>query len=120
MAAMGDTPFGVFARRTCPSSVTSFGRVTHAPADPRALYRAMRRSLLHQSSPKVGSRIALRAQLGVGFSSAHLVSDKDRVVSLYNDDEQYIWELVAGGSTVQKVTVLIRGEVKRGVKLICF
>ena len=29
---MGGTPYGVAARRTCPSSVTSFGRVTHAPA----------------------------------------------------------------------------------------
>ena len=38
---MGSTPYGVAARRTCPSSVTSFGRVTHAPADLRALYRAI-------------------------------------------------------------------------------
>ena len=41
---MGDTPSGVVARRTCPSGVASFGRVTHAPADPRALPRAMMRS----------------------------------------------------------------------------
>ena len=37
---MGDTPSGVVARRMWPSRVASFGRVTHAPADPRALYRA--------------------------------------------------------------------------------
>ena len=37
---MGDTPSGVVARRMWPSSVASFGRVTHAPADPRALSRA--------------------------------------------------------------------------------
>ena len=28
---MGDSPYGVVARRTRPSSVASFGRVTHAP-----------------------------------------------------------------------------------------
>ena len=38
------------------------GELTHAPADPRALYRAIRRTLLHQpgaapGSPKVGSRM---------------------------------------------------------------
>ena len=33
---MGDTSPGVVARRTCPSGVASFGRVTHAPADLRA------------------------------------------------------------------------------------
>ena len=37
---MGDTPSGVVARRMWPSRVASFGRVTHAPADPRALYGA--------------------------------------------------------------------------------
>ena len=35
---MGDASSGVVAQRTCPSGATSFGRVTHAPADPRALY----------------------------------------------------------------------------------
>ena len=41
---------------------------------------------------------------GVGFSSACLVSDKDRVVS---------WESVAGSSfTVQKVTEMVHGGVK--------
>ena len=57
---MGDTPSGVVARRIQPSGVASFGRVTHAAADPRALCEEIRRSLLHQSraapgSPKVGS-----------------------------------------------------------------
>ena len=37
---MGDTSWGVVARRMWLSRVASFGRVTHAPADPRALYRA--------------------------------------------------------------------------------
>ena len=59
---MGSTPCGVAARRTCTSSVTSFERVTHAPADPRALYSAIRQSLSHlcraaPGSPNVGSRM---------------------------------------------------------------
>ena len=63
---VGDGPCGVVARRTCPSGVASFGRVTHAPANPRALYKAIRRSPLHQSraaprSPKVGSWMLGRA-----------------------------------------------------------
>ena len=52
---MGDTPSGVVAWRTCPSGVASFGRVTHAPADPRALYRAIRRSLLHRLGRRPGA-----------------------------------------------------------------
>ena len=54
---MGSTPYGLVGRRTCP-----LGRATHAPADPRALSRVIRRSFLHLSraapgSPKVGSRM---------------------------------------------------------------
>ena len=41
---MGGTPHGVAAWRTCPSSVTSFGRDPRTRG-PRALYEAMRRSL---------------------------------------------------------------------------
>ena len=50
----------------------------------------------------------------------YFVSDKMRVVSKHNDDEQFVWGSAAGGTLVfQKNTELVHGGVKHGNKVIC-
>ena len=64
--------------------------------------------------------ISMVGQFGPSFSSAYLVSDKVCVVSLNNDDEQYMWEPAGGGSfTVQRDTEMVHWAVKRGTNLLC-
>ena len=64
-------------------------------------------------------------QFRIGFYSAYLVSDKVRLISKHNVDEQYVWESGARAPnrdtfTVQKDTEVLHGEVKRGTKIICY
>jgi HSP90 family molecular chaperone len=58
-------------------------------------------------------------QPGAGSYSGYLVSDKIRVMSDHNEDEQYTWEPGAGGSSaVQRDAEMVHGESKRGTQII--
>ena len=79
---MGDTPSGVVARRTCPSGVASFGRVTHAPADPRALHRATRRSMSHRQGRRPKPQSGFLDGPGSGVAAGGIVQFLDKVADM--------------------------------------
>ena len=170
---MGDTPYGIVARRTGPSRVATLrGRATHAPANFRALFsdtgQHYIRLVWRPGAPKWvpgGERrggwrgwrfhprhdqfdhlvrgfwywfleeraleqprddrqvwyLAATFWAVRGWLPSGLVgSDKVRVDSKTNEDEQFIWESAAGVSfTVQNDTKMVHQGVKHGTKITC-
>ena len=51
----------------------------------------------HVDAMVVGGDIPMVGQFGVGFYSVHLILGEVRGIGDYKANEQYIWELVAGG-----------------------